>query len=248
MAASGLQPAAPQQEGHEEEGPAVPPPQGEQPQQPQPPRPPPGPKMQPPTQPMVDLPTDVVSSWSWAGEDRFSDLGDRRDAPPLPLPGLGGAAKRVVLVRHGQSTWNARNRIQVRRRGAGRGSRNRHERRGRGAGSGRAAAPFRAGAPSREQCRAPLAQREESCYGLPCPGQYSCRLPLSPSPSSKPALAPTNLGCLQGSSDFSVLTDTGYKQAGAAGKLVRAPHPTYLAVRGWLRFECCAAAVLYLAA
>lgn len=47
------------------------------------------------------------------GEDAFSSLGDRQDLPPLPLPALT-QPKRVVLVRHGQSTWNARNRIQVR--------------------------------------------------------------------------------------------------------------------------------------
>ncbi|GAB4820218.1 hypothetical protein N2152v2_007264 [Parachlorella kessleri] len=62
-------------------------------------------------QPQIKLPLDRVTGWSWQGQDAFSPLGDRRDAPPLPLPQLD-SAKRVVLVRHGQSTWNARNRIQ----------------------------------------------------------------------------------------------------------------------------------------
>ena len=35
----------------------------------------------------------------------------RQDRPPLPLPHLK-ASKRIVLVRHGQSTWNAEGRIQ----------------------------------------------------------------------------------------------------------------------------------------
>ena len=62
-------------------------------------------------QPQIKLPLDRVTGWAWQGQDAFSALGDRRDAPPLPLPQLN-SAKRVVLVRHGQSTWNARNRIQ----------------------------------------------------------------------------------------------------------------------------------------
>lgn len=49
--------------------------------------------------------------WLWTGSDEWSDLGDRQDAPPLPLPSISGP-KRVVLVRHGQSTWNAEGRIQ----------------------------------------------------------------------------------------------------------------------------------------
>lgn len=52
-----------------------------------------------------------IPGWSWAGWDEFTPLGDRVDAPPLPLPTVA-RGKRVVLVRHGQSTWNARNRIQ----------------------------------------------------------------------------------------------------------------------------------------
>lgn len=47
------------------------------------------------------------SSW----EDEFSYLHDRRDLTPLSLPDIS-ARKRVVLVRHGQSTWNAEGRIQ----------------------------------------------------------------------------------------------------------------------------------------
>lgn len=49
--------------------------------------------------------------WMWTGSDEFSGLGDRKDEPPLALPHLRGST-RMVLVRHGQSTWNARNRIQ----------------------------------------------------------------------------------------------------------------------------------------
>jgi hypothetical protein len=54
---------------------------------------------------------DEIPGWSWGGSDEFTALGDRLDAPPLPLPAIM-RRKRVVLVRHGQSTWNARNRIQ----------------------------------------------------------------------------------------------------------------------------------------
>ena len=49
--------------------------------------------------------------FTWKGSDEFSDLGDRKDLPPEPLPALT-SPKRVVLVRHGQSTWNAEGRIQ----------------------------------------------------------------------------------------------------------------------------------------
>ena len=49
--------------------------------------------------------------YTWTGFDEFSRLRDRVDAPPLPLPSIK-QAKRVVLVRHGQSTWNAEGRIQ----------------------------------------------------------------------------------------------------------------------------------------
>jgi len=41
----------------------------------------------------------------WTGEN------DRKDLPPLPIPNISGR-KRVVLVRHGQSTWNKIGRIQ----------------------------------------------------------------------------------------------------------------------------------------
>ena len=37
--------------------------------------------------------------------------GDREDAPPLQLPAIT-SPKRIVLVRHGQSTWNAEGRVQ----------------------------------------------------------------------------------------------------------------------------------------
>jgi broad specificity phosphatase PhoE len=48
-----------------------------------------------------------------AAADPFLALADRADAPSLPLPLLPpGAARRVVLVRHGESTWNAAGRVQ----------------------------------------------------------------------------------------------------------------------------------------
>ncbi|GBF99445.1 2-carboxy-D-arabinitol-1-phosphatase-like [Raphidocelis subcapitata] len=47
----------------------------------------------------------------WRGSDAFTPLGDRVDAPPLSLPPIT-SRRRVVLVRHGQSTWNAEGRIQ----------------------------------------------------------------------------------------------------------------------------------------
>jgi len=47
----------------------------------------------------------------WTGQDEFSSLQDRVDAPPLPLPPIR-RPQRVILVRHGQSTWNAEGRIQ----------------------------------------------------------------------------------------------------------------------------------------
>lgn len=49
--------------------------------------------------------------FTWKGSDDFTDLDDRKDMTPLPLPVLK-ESKRVVLVRHGQSTWNAEGRIQ----------------------------------------------------------------------------------------------------------------------------------------
>ena len=49
--------------------------------------------------------------FTWKGSDDFTNLDDRKDATPLPLPKLT-TSKRVVLVRHGQSTWNAEGRIQ----------------------------------------------------------------------------------------------------------------------------------------
>eukprot|EP00890_Picochlorum_soloecismus_P006795 jgi/Picsp_1/940/NSC_04425-R1_phosphoglycerate mutase len=54
---------------------------------------------------------ESIDSWIYDGKDEFSELGDRMDAAPLPLPNVGGKVT-VTLVRHGQSTWNARNRIQ----------------------------------------------------------------------------------------------------------------------------------------
>ncbi len=56
-------------------------------------------------------PPEVASLSLWSGSDAFSPLGDRCDAPPPPLPHLARPV-RVVIVRHGQSTWNAEGRIQ----------------------------------------------------------------------------------------------------------------------------------------
>ena len=58
----------------------------------------------------VSVETDF-ESYEWTGEDEFSGLDDRQAEPPLPLPPLA-APRRIVLVRHGQSTWNAEGRIQ----------------------------------------------------------------------------------------------------------------------------------------
>lgn len=57
------------------------------------------------------MPPSDASLSLWSGSDAFSPLGDRCDAPPLPLPNLARPV-RVVIVRHGQSTWNAEGRIQ----------------------------------------------------------------------------------------------------------------------------------------
>lgn len=61
--------------------------------------------------PPAASPAAAAEQWTWTGADEFSRLGDRVDAPPLPLP-LIASRRRVVLVRHGQSTWNAEGRIQ----------------------------------------------------------------------------------------------------------------------------------------
>ncbi|KIY92826.1 hypothetical protein MNEG_15137 [Monoraphidium neglectum] len=53
----------------------------------------------------------AADPFAWTGSDAFTPLGDRVDAPPLPLPRIT-RRRRVVLVRHGQSTWNAEGRIQ----------------------------------------------------------------------------------------------------------------------------------------
>jgi 2-carboxy-D-arabinitol-1-phosphatase len=50
-------------------------------------------------------------TYDWTGSDEFSHLEDRKIENPLPLPMLK-SPKRIVLVRHGQSTWNAEGRIQ----------------------------------------------------------------------------------------------------------------------------------------
>ena len=51
------------------------------------------------------------TAFLWKGADEFTELDDRKDAQPLALPAVS-APLRVVLVRHGQSTWNASGRIQ----------------------------------------------------------------------------------------------------------------------------------------
>ena len=51
----------------------------------------------------------VKSSW----RDEYSHLNDRIDAPPPSFPSLkSDRSIRFTIVRHGQSTWNAANRIQ----------------------------------------------------------------------------------------------------------------------------------------
>lgn len=52
-----------------------------------------------------------IESYTWTGVDEFTTMEDRKDLPPLALPSIT-KAKRVTLVRHGQSTWNAAGRIQ----------------------------------------------------------------------------------------------------------------------------------------
>ena len=52
-----------------------------------------------------------ADTYSWTGTDDFTHLNDRKAQAPLPLPEID-CAKRIVLVRHGQSTWNAEGRIQ----------------------------------------------------------------------------------------------------------------------------------------
>lgn len=56
-------------------------------------------------------PSVDIASYEWTGEDEFTYLDDRQEADPLPLPTIS-THKRIVLVRHGQSTWNAEGRIQ----------------------------------------------------------------------------------------------------------------------------------------
>ncbi|GLC39822.1 hypothetical protein PLESTB_001385600 [Pleodorina starrii] len=56
-------------------------------------------------------PIETQSLSLWNGSDDFTCCNDRIDAPPLPLPSISEPV-RVVIVRHGQSTWNAEGRIQ----------------------------------------------------------------------------------------------------------------------------------------
>eukprot|EP00198_Chlamydomonas_reinhardtii_P012884 XP_001702221.1 phosphoglycerate mutase [Chlamydomonas reinhardtii] len=56
-------------------------------------------------------PTSTASLSLWNGFDEFTPLNDRVDAPPLSLPAIS-EPMRVIIVRHGQSTWNAEGRIQ----------------------------------------------------------------------------------------------------------------------------------------
>ncbi|GIL69202.1 hypothetical protein Vretifemale_160 [Volvox reticuliferus] len=60
---------------------------------------------------MVSSPAQTQSLSLWDGADEFTPHKDRIDAPPLPLPAIAEPV-RVIIVRHGQSTWNAEGRIQ----------------------------------------------------------------------------------------------------------------------------------------
>lgn len=55
----------------------------------------------------VQHPQQHLDEWV----DAFTPLRDRRCEAPLPLPRLS-APRTVVVVRHGQSTWNAEGRVQ----------------------------------------------------------------------------------------------------------------------------------------
>lgn len=52
-----------------------------------------------------------LDDYVWDGTDEFEGLEDRRDLPPVALPPITGF-REVVLIRHGQSTWNKAKRIQ----------------------------------------------------------------------------------------------------------------------------------------
>ncbi|GLI62813.1 hypothetical protein VaNZ11_005562 [Volvox africanus] len=56
-------------------------------------------------------PAQTHSLSLWNGADEFTQYKDRIDALPLPLPAITEPV-RIVIVRHGQSTWNAEGRIQ----------------------------------------------------------------------------------------------------------------------------------------
>lgn len=51
-------------------------------------------------------PAGITLDGRWLGSDSFTQLNDRVDAAPLPLPSITSPV-RICLVRHGQSTWNA---------------------------------------------------------------------------------------------------------------------------------------------
>lgn len=55
----------------------------------------------------ASAPPTATTTWT----DEYTDLGDRVDQPPLPLPAIAKPV-RVTIVRHGQSTWNAESRVQ----------------------------------------------------------------------------------------------------------------------------------------
>lgn len=55
----------------------------------------------------ASAPPTATTNWT----DEYTDLGDRVDQPPLPLPAIAKPV-RVTIVRHGQSTWNAESRVQ----------------------------------------------------------------------------------------------------------------------------------------
>ncbi|GIL60957.1 hypothetical protein Vafri_15756, partial [Volvox africanus] len=59
----------------------------------------------------VSSPAQMQSLSLWNGADEFTPYKDRIDALPLPLPAITEPV-RLVIVRHGQSTWNAEGRIQ----------------------------------------------------------------------------------------------------------------------------------------
>lgn len=59
-----------------------------------------------------DAATDAAAdAYTWRSDDAFVGEDDRKDLPPVPMPALE-TTRDLVLVRHGQSTWNQAARIQ----------------------------------------------------------------------------------------------------------------------------------------